>query len=162
MPAQPLPIVSSKLRSKAPLKDFENVDSSEKHLNEVSEIIRAAGEQISGYQPEPLHPIPGYDALDKLKAQDEVYKKSNYPMLKERLAQISRQKKQEKAAAKQQEAQQKVQVAQAKNASAPVEANSKGSLKDRMFSAMGIRRGRKTASAADRSQTREIAKAPSQ
>ncbi|MEK7521610.1 MAG: hypothetical protein AAB599_02290 [Patescibacteria group bacterium] len=165
MPAQPLPTVSSKPRPKALVKGFENVDAQKQESNELSEIIRAAGEQVGGYQfkPELHNPIPGHDALEKLCEQDEAFKKSNYPTLKERLAQIHQQKKQVELQKNRETKELKNRKALAqKNAATPADANSKGSLKERMLSAMGIKRGRKTASAADKSQTREIAKTPSQ
>lgn len=152
MPAPaPLPVVSSPKRPKAPVRGFED--------NEISEIIRAAGEQIGGYKHEPLHPIPGYDTLDKLKGQDEIYKKSNYPTLKERLRHIAEANKQRVASAKQQEEQKNRRTEELKNKSTQNAdaGKGKGSLKDRMFSAMGIRRKRSAGpSAAEMSATREF------
>ncbi len=151
----PIPQVSSKPRPPK-LKGFENSpDSQKQEPNELSEILRAAGEQIGGYKPESVNPIPGHDTVDKLKAQDEAYKKSNYPTLKERLRHIAEANKQRVAAGKQQEAQQKTDVAKAKNVAPVVEAKSKGSLRQRMMGAMGIKRKGSTPSSAETSATRE-------
>lgn len=129
---------------------------------EVGELIRVLGEQVAGnYSQQPLHPVLENKTVDNLKAKDEAHVRANYPTLQERLRHIGQATKDRELQQKQQEAQAKLQNQKSVETPAP-EPSTKGSLKDRMFSAMGIKRGKKTASLADQSQTREIARAPSQ
>lgn len=158
-PNQPPPQVSP----------FETGEAKPK--SEVDQLIRTLGEQVTGnytelkrnsdfFYDEPLHPVLQDKTIDNLQARDLAHIKANYPTLKERLRHMSQATQERERKQKQQEAQAKMQQ---KSAGTPaLEATTKGSLKDRMFSAMGIKRGKKTASLADKSQTREIARTPSQ
>ncbi|OGY08232.1 MAG: hypothetical protein A2782_00440 [Candidatus Blackburnbacteria bacterium RIFCSPHIGHO2_01_FULL_43_15b] len=129
--------------------------------SEVDQLIWALGEQVTGdYAHQPLHPVLQDKTIDNLQAKDEAHVKSNYPTLQERLKHVSQATRERETQKRQNEAQAKIQQKPV-DSPAPM-ATTKGSLKDRMFSAMGIKRGKKTASLADKSQTREIARTPSQ
>lgn len=155
---------TSKGKKVPPPPSFETDQA--KPQNELREMIRAIGEQVSGRPvglPVEQGPVASPDyQIAQLRTQDEQKVKSNYSSLRERLAHVREATKHTETSKKQQEVQVKQQRAMQAQASQPAESAGKGSLKDRMFSAMGIKRGKKTASNADKSQTREIAKTPSQ
>ncbi|MBI2590844.1 MAG: hypothetical protein HYW33_03130 [Candidatus Blackburnbacteria bacterium] len=139
---------------------FETGETSRK--SEMDQLIRALGEQVSGNYSEPLHPVLEDRTIDNLKAKDESHVKANYPTLQERLRHISQTTKEREVQTKLQN--ERRQTASGEKPATQIEEMGKGkkSLRERMFSALGIKGGRKTASLADKSQTREIARTPSQ
>lgn len=143
-------------RPKTPPPAFETEGT--KPTNELSELVRTVGEQVAGNYVEQGPIVSPDHEIAQLKINEEANKRRRMQELNTELIKEIKKGKQELEARKQQEMQ-----ANPKSSLVSTEAGKgKTSWKDRAFSAMGIKRGKKTASLADKSQTREIARTPSQ
>lgn len=161
--SQPKP--SATTPPKPPLGGFETYNPA----SEFKEIANSVAEQVMGARlkaaesQQVLHPTVNAPSIEQQKADDDVRIRLGIQKLNAELAHVVKVREQEEAQKKQQNAAEvAVENRKAAQSAQQMENPGKGSAMARAFQAMGIRRGRKTASFTETSATREGGKASAQ